>query len=165
MSEMPVIAWAGSSVFCGGLAWAAWSDLAAHRIPNGGLTAFLALFVVFAPFLVGGWPELAVDALAALGLLAAGILLFAAGWIGAGDVKFAAIVALWLGAEQVPAFLVMTSLSGAALALVLLAFRCTGKAGGGAGALARLPVPYGIAISAGALMAVSQTAWFAAGAG
>jgi len=162
---MTMILWAASSVFCAGLAWAAWRDFAAYRISNSGLTVFLALYVLFAPFLGAGWAELAVDALAAFGLFAAGMLIFAAGWIGGGDVKFATIAALWLGAEQIPAFLVLTSWGGALLALTFLVLRYARPASpaGERTTLMRSHVPYGIAISAGALLAATQTAWFAAG--
>jgi prepilin peptidase CpaA len=96
--------------------------------------------------------------LAGLGLMfAVGLGLFAAGWMGGGDIKLLVAVAMWTGLGGLPALLVGVSLAGGALALVLLGSRAVLKASGmpfetmpgplkpGA------PMPYALAITGGAL--------------
>jgi prepilin peptidase CpaA len=111
--------------------------------------------------------------LAAVGMhLAAGALVlaicfgfFSAGWIGGGDAKLFAGVALWLGWPACFAFLMVTALAGGGLALLLLNARSTWLKPYLAGAppwLDRLTttgqaVPYGAAIALGALAAFPQS--------
>ncbi len=60
----------------------------------------LGAFVVLAPFAgLGPW-QMAHHFGAGLLVLAVGILLFIPGWIGGGDAKLAAAVALWMGFEN-----------------------------------------------------------------
>ncbi len=72
--------------------WVAWSDMRAMRIPNTSVMALAAIFVVVAPFVMPlptmGWQLLHLAV-----ILAVGILLNAAGLVGAGDAKFAAAAA------------------------------------------------------------------------
>ncbi len=96
--------------------------------------------------------------LAGLGLMfAVGLGLFAAGWMGGGDIKLLVATAMWTGLHGLAPFLLGVSLAGGGLALVLLGSRATLKATGvqsdrmpwplrqGA------PMPYAIAITGGAL--------------
>ena len=48
---------------------------------------------------------------AALSVLAAGVLLFLRGWLGAGDVKLMAAVALWTGFAYLAQFVVFVALA------------------------------------------------------
>jgi len=104
---------------------------------------------------------------AGLLVLAGGILLFIPGWIGGGDAKLAAAVALWLGFDHVLLFLLGAALTGGSLATAILALRQMPvpaviatqpwaarllSRGGG--------IPYGIALAVGALWVYPQTAWF-----
>ena len=91
---------------------------------------------------------------------------FAMGWIGGGDAKVAAAVALWFGFAPLMDILLYASLFGGALTLLLLQFRqwplpyrLAGQAW-----LARLHdkesgIPYGIALALGALMVYPETEW------
>ena len=91
---------------------------------------------------------------------------FAFGWIGGGDAKFAAAIILWLGPAGAMEFLIYAGLFGGLLTIVLLSFRGRllpafalrqdwllrlhdPKAG----------VPYGVALSAAALVVYPNTAW------
>jgi prepilin peptidase CpaA len=101
-------------------------------------------------------------------VLAIGILLFAPGWIGGGDAKLAAALALWLGFDPLLAWFALFALFGGALTVAVVLYR---------GQLlpprllnvewlARLHhpksgVPYGVALSAGTLLLWPTTAWFA----
>jgi prepilin peptidase CpaA len=55
--------------------------------------------------------------------LAAGMAMFAAGWVGGGDAKLFAMACLWLGWNSMFEYTVLASLLGGALTLGLLMFR------------------------------------------
>jgi prepilin peptidase CpaA len=94
---------------------------------------------------------------------------FAFGWVGGGDAKVAAGVALWFGFGNMLDFLVYASLFGGALTLLLLQFRqwplpypLSSQSW-----LLRLHdresgIPYGIALAIGALMVYPETEWIKA---
>jgi prepilin peptidase CpaA len=113
--------------------------------------------------LASGWPAGLWAALAALAVFAGGAALFALGAMGGGDVKLAAALTLWLPAGDVPAFLILTSLAGGALALAMAAWRLAAGLAQGArpgaawsAALAE-PAPYGVAIAAGGAAAIAAS--------
>ena len=109
--------------------------------------------------------------LAACGLVV-GLVLFARGYAGGGDVKLFVATSLWAGPVMFPGFLLLTSLVGAAIAIGMLAHRRlygTAQAGLatspgtdiGAAAAAGTPrrgprrdLPYGAAIAAGGMQIV-----------
>lgn len=134
-------------------------DLAAYRIPNW-LTAAVA--VAFLPWAaLGGppdaWPwHLAVGAAA----LAAGMGLFAAGWLGGGDAKLLAATALWMGLSQIAAYLMLVALIGGLFSLAVLAARYAARTHRRRPRLLAHgePVPYGVAV-AGAGLAVLALRW------
>jgi prepilin peptidase CpaA len=135
------------------LAAAALCDARWRIIPNALPLALAAGGAVAA--MASGWPSGLWSALAALAVFAGGAALFALGAMGGGDVKLAAALTLWLPAEQAPAFLLLTSLAGGALALGVAAWRLAADLAGGAraGAAWRAALaaqaPYGVAIAAG----------------
>ena len=122
----------GCGIFVAAMLHAAVTDLRHRRIRNW-LVASLA--TCWAPMaLAAGVPgiEMAAAAGAALLVFTAGFGCFAAGWLGGGDVKLAAAAVLWLGAGQALAFVLLTSVLGAALTGLFLLTRLVG-------ALARQP--------------------------
>jgi prepilin peptidase CpaA len=153
------------------LAAAAVTDVWKFKIPNWVSAALLLLFVPAAV-----WLPLEAHWLshvgAALSVLAVGVVLFLRGWLGAGDVKLMAAVALWAGFAYLAQFVVAVALAGGAFALVLLVLRL---------AIARLPVvratpdggslprvlvsgervPYGVAIACGAILLGIQLPYLA----
>lgn len=150
---------------------AAW-DAARRRIPNA-LTATAAVLGLAVQASHGG-------AWAALSGAAAGILTIAVlyrawlgGGIGGGDVKLAAAAAVWIGlSRQMFVFALATALGGGVVAG--LCFVLSGRTArreiqanltsaavlrelpviDGRGAQARVSVPYGIAVAAGAFLAL-----------
>jgi prepilin peptidase CpaA len=100
---------------------AAW-DFGSLRIPNL-LTAGMALLFLAHGALVLGPGAWAAHLAAGAGVLAVALGLFAFGFVGGGDAKLLAVVALWAGPAELPALLVVMTLAGAALALLLLALR------------------------------------------
>ena len=92
------------------------SDVTRLRIPNWVSAALIALFVAF--LAIGGKSlPVAEHVLVAACVLAGGFALFGLGWMGAGDVKLMAAVALWAGPSKALTFLLVTGIAGAALAL------------------------------------------------
>lgn len=102
------------------LAWAAVNDAMWYRISNVVPIAILALYPLF---LVAGGQGLAqlhwAVAIAAATFLI-GAVMFARGWMGGGDVKLLAALALWAGPTHFPALIIMTSIAGGALAMLAL---------------------------------------------
>jgi prepilin peptidase CpaA len=102
--------------------------------------------------------------------LAAGMAMFALGWIGGGDAKLFAAAVLWLGWPEAAPFVAVTGLAGGALAVTLLALRSSHVrpfVAAGPAWFSRLAepgenVPYGLAIAIGALAAFPASPFMAA---
>jgi prepilin peptidase CpaA len=132
------------------LAAAMW-DALSYRIPNLLCLALLALW----PFYISTLPvaDLTGALLAAGIVFAFGCLAWFRGWMGGGDVKLTAIVALWAGWPDFLATFFVISIAGGLLALAMKtpARRIFGMAATPATDIApaiTAPVlPYGIAIA------------------
>jgi len=144
-------------------------DAATLTIPNWISLALVALFPVLALLAGLSWMEAALHFAVGFAALAAGVALFAGGFIGGGDAKLFAAVSLYVGAASFGTFVFAVALAGAALACALLALRHLAWAGlverlkglkhlalSGAG------IPYGIAIAAGGLIVLPATRLFIA---
>ena len=146
------------------MAFAACSDLFTMRISNKLVAAVAIGFVVMA--LVAGLDPAAIGMHLAAGalVLAVTFTLFALGWIGGGDAKLTAAIAMWMGFELLLPFLLYASVFGGLLTLVLLVGRRYALPGPllKAGWLVRLHhpktgVPYGIALALAAMLVYPQT--------
>lgn len=73
-------------------AWVAWSDMATMRIPNKAVMTLVAIFLVLGLFFMP-LPDFAWRLGQLVVILLLGIVMNAAGMIGAGDAKFAAAAA------------------------------------------------------------------------
>jgi len=148
------------------MAFAAASDLFTMTISNRVSLVLVGGFFVLA-FAGGMAPyEMLSHVGAGAVLLVVAFTCFAMGWMGGGDAKIAASVALWFGFGPLMDFLLYASLFGGALTLVLLQFRQWPLPYGLAGQawLARLHakesgIPYGIALALGALLVYPETEW------
>lgn len=152
------------------IAWAASSDLLTMTISNWLSLALIVLFPVAAFWI--GLPLNAI--LISLGagclVLVCGFLLFSAGIIGGGDAKFAAAIAVWVGFSELMPYLVVVSLLGGALTFLIIWIKSNPLPA----LAAKMPwfammqdpktgIPYGIALSVGALLILPHTAiWVAA---
>jgi prepilin peptidase CpaA len=148
------------------MAFAAASDLFTMTISNRVSLALVAGF--FALAFAGGMAPYEILSHVGAGalILVVAFTCFAMGWMGGGDAKVAASVALWFGFAQLMDFLLYASLFGGALTLLLLQFRQWPLPFGLAGQvwLARLHdkqtgIPYGIALALGALIVYPETEW------
>jgi len=149
------------------LALAAGYDIASFTIPNFLQAALIASFVVFAiasglaPAAIGG------HLLAGFIGLVVGFTLFALGYVGGGDAKLFACVALWLGFGSLLDYTLIAAVMGGGLSLLIIALRQwplpallsrqdwilrLHDAKGG--------IPYGVALAAGAFFVLPQTEIF-----
>lgn len=144
---------------------AAFEDLRRLVIPNALTLAMCVLWpldIAAAPSLYGVLGSLG----CALAVFLAGAVCFSRGYVGGGDVKLLAAAALWAGPAGTFPLLVVTGVLGGVLALLLLVppgayvLELTrAKLGPADGAVklppksrSAIPVPYGIAIAAAALI-------------
>jgi prepilin peptidase CpaA len=142
-------------------------DLASFTIPNFLSIALIGLFAVFA-FAAGlTLPAVGLHLLAGLAGLVLGFGLFAMGWIGGGDAKLFAAVALWLGFHDLLNYALLASVFGGVLTLALLALRrlpLPVPLVRQAWALrlhdARSGIPYGVALAIGAFVLLPSTEIF-----
>jgi prepilin peptidase CpaA len=149
------------------MAFAAASDLFTMTISNKLTLALLACFIVLFPFLGLDLRTLGFDLLASAIVLAIAFGCFAAGWIGGGDAKLAAVIVLWLGAGNTLEFVATSAVFGGTLTLLLLAFRRSVVLPVSLMSQewlvrlhdSRTGVPYGIALAAAALVIYPNTAW------
>jgi len=131
----------------------AYSDIRTRRIPNKFIVAILALTAV--RIALAGDPGSALYTLgASVALFIATFLLFWRGLLGGGDVKLISATALLIGYHDLFALLFVMSISGALVAVAVLArnkFMLRPQAAPAAALAetpARLTVPYGVAIAA-----------------
>lgn len=154
------------------LAAAAGWDLASFTIPNFINIAVIAVFPLFA--LAAGLPLSAVGLhlLAGFVGLAIGFTLFGLGYIGGGDAKLFAGVALWMGFADLMPYALLASVFGGFLTLALLMLRQWPLPE----VMARQPwilklhdsrsgIPYGVALAAGAFILLPHTEIFRLAAG
>ena len=105
------------------IALAALSDLRSMRIGN--LISALIALAYIAAIPIAGPPIHAIGSsiTTAAFVLVCGVILFCCGLLGGGDVKFAASLMLWAGADHAIEFLVWSAALGGVFGLLLLAFR------------------------------------------
>jgi prepilin peptidase CpaA len=153
-------------LFPAAMAFAASSDLFTMTISNRISLILVAGFFALALLTGMSWSDVAAHVAAGLTVLAVTFVLFSQGWIGGGDAKLAAAVALWFGFDQILPYLLYASLFGGLLTFLLLRFRHMPLPAVLAGQdwarrLHRMDtgVPYGIALAAAALLVYPQTSW------
>jgi prepilin peptidase CpaA len=157
-------------VFPAAMAYAAASDLVTMTIPNWLCALLAAAFAACAASAGFGWAISGWHVAAAFTVLVVSFGMFAAGWIGGGDAKLAAVTALWLGFDQMIPYLFIASLGGGLLTLVILQLRAmplpsVARGWGWAQRLhdVKQGVPYGIALAVAALVVLPDSAiWRAA---
>ena len=130
---------------------AAATDLHRREIGNG-LNLLIALLAPAFWWSSGlePWPGMAMQLALGAGAFALFAAAFACGWMGGGDVKLLAALALWLPLGEMLRLLVLMSLAGGVLTLGYLAVHHARK-------LTRNPeIPYGVAIAAAGLWVIGE---------
>jgi len=156
----------GLTLFPATMAFAAASDLLTMTIANRISLILAAGFAVVA--VLGGLSgAVLVSHLAAgVAVLGAAFVCFACRWIGGGDAKLSAAIALWFGFGNLFEYFIDASILGGALTLLILLFRTRPLPAVLAGSewAERLHqhdagIPYGIALAAAALIVYSHSEW------
>jgi prepilin peptidase CpaA len=166
MTISAVAALTASLCFAAATVWAGLMDLATMKIRNELVLFLLGIYAALAPLAGFGAVQIGLSAAVALSVLAGMFIFFALGWIGGGDAKLSAVVALWIGAEHALPYVVYTALFGGVLTLALLQFRSISLPS----SVRRISwvaqlhardsgVPYGIAIASAALFVFPNTSW------
>lgn len=139
------------------LAAAAVQDALQLRISNllSGAVLLLAVVVIF---VVGPEVRLWENLVVFVATLAVGTFLFSRGGLGGGDVKLLAATGLWFDLEGAFRFLVSTAIAGGLVALIIILIRQFGWSDAAKERYVTLRhrggIPYGIAIAAGAALAI-----------
>ena len=151
------------------MAFAASSDLLTMTISNRLSVALAAGFLVLVPVTGMSISAVGMHLGAAALVLTVCFVFFIRGWIGGGDAKLAAAIALWFGFEHLLDYLLYATLLGGALTIILLQFRRLPLPGllARQGWIQRLhehggDVPYGIALAAAAMLIYPHTVWMPA---
>lgn len=153
-------------VFPSVMVYSAIADMVTMTSSNRIVVFLVAGFLALAPLTGMDWTSFALHGAAGGMVLAGGFALFALGWIGGGDAKLAAAIALWVGLDHTLSFIGMSAVFGGLMAVAILAFR---------GAILpetvmrhpwvqrlhgdRAGIPYGVALAAGALVVYPATVW------
>lgn len=153
-------------VFPWAMAFGGAMDLFTMTIPNRVSLIMTIGFLLLAPFMGLGLADFGAHLGAGAAMLAAGVAMFALGWMGGGDAKLLAAGALWVGFDHLLEFTFYITTAGGLLTLGILLFRGTlphpwvirqrwamhlhdPKTG----------VPYGIAIALAALAVYPAMPW------
>jgi prepilin peptidase CpaA len=166
MTTVSVAASSALWIVAGAMIFAGIKDVVSMKISNRLVLSLFAAYGFFALLTGLDMYLIAYSSLVAVGVLAGTFVLFALGWIGGGDAKLAAVIALWLGPDLTVPFLFYTAMTGGAFALALLVFRSMPLPAfllkpnwsanlhmSGAG------LPYGIPMAAASLLLLPQTQW------
>jgi prepilin peptidase CpaA len=146
------------------MVYAAAMDVFTMRIANTLSILLVGAFFIIAPVMGMPLQQIGVHLAVGAAALLAAMLLFQLRLIGGGDAKLLAAASVWVGYEQFLPFFVYVTIFGGALALLLLGYRRLPAA-----AFPLLPdwasrlhnqgegMPYGVAITAGALLVYPLT--------
>lgn len=156
-------------VFPGLVVLAATMDMFTMTIPNKLCLALVAAFFVAVPFADMSLATVGWHVVTAAIALAVTFALFAGGVFGGGDAKFTTAVALWLGPSLAADFAILAALFGGALTVLILVLRASPSYS----AIINSPwavrlmspdvgIPYGIGLSAAAMVVFTQSPWLAA---
>ena len=155
-------------LFVFAMLYAAVSDVTTYKIRNNIVLTLLLAYLALAPIVGFTVHEIGRSFAVAGIVLLCTFALFAAGLIGGGDAKLAAVTALWLGADHTLAYLLLLALVGGVFAIVVslwrmrplpeqLARRAWITRLHARGETAKLP--YGVAITLAALCVLPSTPW------
>ncbi len=166
MATSTLAATAATLLFVLTMFYAGFSDLTTYKIRNTLVLLLLLAYVVMAPIAGFAAYEMARSVAVALAVLLCAFALFAAGWLGGGDAKLAAVTTLWLGADKALVYLLCMGIVGGLFALAVYLSRMwpLPKRLANTAWIVRLharggKLPYGVAITLAALFVLPSTPW------
>lgn len=151
------------AIFAVGMITTVIKDATSMTIPNWVSLFMIVSFFAVLPFVWQGWENLFVHLGSGFLFFLLGLFMFAMNWLGGGDAKLMAAIALWWTWPDLFVFTMYTALAGGLVALFILCGRTM------------VPVrfvtspwiyrlikdekkmPYGLALAAGALMTLPQS--------
>ena len=146
------------------MAFAAANDLFTMKIPNKISLALVGGFVAVAVLTRMPLETFGMNLAIGFLILAVTFVLFSLNLLGGGDAKLIAAGSIWIGADHIVEYIFFVTVFGGVLSLVILSYRNWFPAASFAlpGWAQRLhvpkgPIPYGIAIAAGALAIFPKT--------
>ncbi|RUP09373.1 prepilin peptidase [Hyphomicrobium sp.] len=146
------------------MAFAAANDLFTMKIPNKISLALVGGFVAVAVLTRMPLETFGTNLAIGFAILGVTFVLFSLNFLGGGDAKLIAAGSIWIGANDIIEYLVFVAVFGGVLSLAILGYRNWFPAQSFAlpGWAQRLhvhsgPIPYGIAIAAGALAVFPMT--------
>lgn len=126
-------------------------DLKKREIPH---IVVIAIGLLAIPFWwtsgLSLWPEIAIQLALGAAVLAVFTIMFAFGWMGGGDVKLLAVLALWLPWQALVTMLIIMSLAGAVVTVATLIWSRMRDPS------ATPEVPYGVAIAFAGISLIGQ---------
>ena len=132
------------------------TDMCSRRIGNPLIVVLLVGYLALAIPAGLSWTAMLMALLAGVSVFCLGLWCFSRGWLGGGDVKLAAVAALWLGAPLVVPLIVYMTAIGAVLTVILLIrekYRAPPVPMPG-------ELPYGPAIAMAGLLLLPHSPWF-----
>jgi prepilin peptidase CpaA len=147
--------------------YAAFTDTFTMKITNRTTLLLTGGFFLMALFISMPLPEIGMHIVGALLVLSIGMVFNACGWVGGGDVKLIAAIALWLGWDMLYDYTMMSAVFGGVVTFGIIFLRMS---------VYNIPqlltspiskiidkdsgVPYGIALSGAGLLLYQQSFWF-----
>jgi len=160
-----------TAIFIACMMTAVIKDATTMTIPNWVSLVMLGGFFLVTPFVWESWSVFGEHLMVGTGMFLLGFIMFALGWLGGGDAKLMAATSFWWSTMDLSHYILMTTITGAALAIFLLLARTSIPAGiVPINWLNRLiseekRMPYGLALAAGALIVLPESAIFARAVG
>ena len=154
MTAAPVV------IFFSGMLHASITDLKHRKIANWTMLTLMGLWLPMALMLDLSGEAMLGAASAAVLVFFGGFICFCFGIVGGGDVKLAAVAVLWLGAPLTPAYLMLSAIFGALIALIFIAIaRVKQRRGVPIQTNAKM-LPYGPGLASAAVVLFGQSQWF-----
>lgn len=160
MHTLDPSAFTASILFMGAMIHVLYTDLTQERIHNWLILSLLTVYFPLAMTAGFSLPHIAMSVGTGMIVFMAGLGCFSAGWLGGGDVKLAAVTALWLGPETVISYLLWTAILGSMITFSILALRRKRALEAGLGFNARgTSLPYGPGMALAAIILFPQSTW------
>ena len=159
MAEGTIFGIVASLIFMGAMVHVLYTDLTQERIHNWVIIGLIALYLPLG-FAAGfELQDLAMGFGAGLIVFMAGFGCFTMGWLDAGDVKLAAVSAMWLGPTVVFHYLLWTAILGTMITFAILALRRKRALEEGREFRRGLPLPYAPGMALAAIILFPQSGW------